>query len=235
MERSTAFAGRLAFASLVALASLLPGVSYGLPISGLFNTGVDQAGGVLANGQQELHYVLIGPPPSAQCPLCSGPAFARATDAAWLSPPPGSKWIGPIDNNDAPGATFYSYSLTFDLTGLDPSTAVITGLWSSDNGSQILLNGTDTGWVNGDPGGRSFEQLTSFSIATGFEPGFNSLEFVVGNAGGPTSLLVSNLSGTAQAIPDPTPASLVSLGLLALAGLRRGARRVRLVRPRESS
>jgi len=191
------------------------------PITGLFNTGVDESGVVRSNGQQELHYFLIGPPPSAQCPLCSGPAFARPTDTAWLSPPAGSKWIGPIDNNNAPGATFYSYSLTFDLTGLDPATASITGRWSSDNGSQIFLNGTDTGWINGDPGSRSFEQLTSFSIAAGFQSGFNTLEFVVGNAGGPTSLLVSDLSGAAQPIPEPSTGLFVGLGLAGIAVARR--------------
>jgi hypothetical protein len=143
------------WAAIFAAASLPVVVSPSLvsadPIPGLFNTGVNDFGALLPNGTVDEHYDLVGPPATPQCPGCPGPAVARATDAAWVAPPSGSKWIGPVDNNDAPGgSSLFSYTLTFDLTGLDPTTAAISGIWSSDNGGRILLNGVDTVFDTGD-------------------------------------------------------------------------------------
>jgi hypothetical protein len=195
-------------------------------IPGLFNTGVDDSGSLLLNGSSDTHFILVGPPPSTQCPLCSSNAVARPTDGAWISPPDGSKWIGPIDNNDAPGGVVYQYTITFDLTALDPDSAMITGIWSSDNGSFIRLNGIDIGLTNGDAGSRAFEFMTPLLIDSGFRSGTNALTFVVGNnGGGPTSLLVSDLTGSAAPIPEPSTVSLLLAGPLLLARLR--ARRCR--------
>ena len=39
----------------------------------------------------------------------------------------------------------YVYRTTFDLTGFDPTTAMISGIWSADDrGIDILINGTST-------------------------------------------------------------------------------------------
>jgi len=213
----------IALAILAAIFLATP-VASADPILGLFNTGVDSSGSLLSNGSSDPHYALVGPPPSAQCPLCSENAVARATDAAWISPPAGSKWIGPIDNNDAPGGVVYQYTITFSLTNLDPESAVISGLWSSDNGSFILVNGIDTGLTNGDAGSRAFEFMTPLLIDRGFVSGANTLTFVVGNnGGGPTSLLISGLTGSANPIPEPSTFTLVLTGLVLLA--RRPTRR----------
>lgn len=194
------------------------------PIPGLFNTGVDDFGSLLPNGSVDLHYDLVGPPPSASCPLCAGPAVARATDAAWIAPPSGSKWIGPDDpTNGAPAGTIFVYTLSFDLTGLDPTTAVVSGLWSSDNGGLISLNGVDTTFDTGSQSDQPFRSLHNFSLTGGFISGVNELTFTVLNGGGPTSLLVANVSGTADVAPIPEPSTglLMGFGLLGLAIQRR--------------
>ena len=122
----------------------------------------------------------------------------------WPAAPPGSAWIGPNDGDIGVAAGEYVYTLTFDLSGFDPSTAVITGDWDADDApSTILLNGSNTG--------NSLEpyagwQLFPFSINGNLVSGVNVLEFRVGNhdSGGPTptGLLVANLSATATRWPD---------------------------------
>lgn len=132
-----------------------------------------------------------------------------------------SAWIGPNNDPqvDGPVGT-YDYRTTFDLTGFYPSTATITGGWSSDNnGLQILLNGVDTG----NPG-TSFTQFSigfaPFSITTGFKPGINTLDFLVNNGGGPTALRVE-MTGTATPTPEPGSLFLLGTGLAGFAGVIR--------------
>src|SRR5439155_14931059 len=42
----------------------------------------------------------------------------------------------------------YTYRTTFDLTGLNPATAILTGQFASDNGAIIKLNGVTVGPSN---------------------------------------------------------------------------------------
>src|SRR5262249_2698200 len=114
-----------------------------------------------------------------------------------------------------------------------PSSASITGQWSSDNaGLKILLNGVDTG-NPGNPYGPSggpfsFDHWVSFLISAGFQDGLNTLDFIVMNGNnaddqtGPTSLRVE-LSGTAAATPLPAALPLFAggLGVIGLLARRR--------------
>jgi len=162
------------------------------PIPGLYYTGVDNTGTVLPVGTSEQHYEMTGP---------SYPATVITASPYWIKPSAGSSWIGPSNGNVNDPLGDYSYVLTFDLTGLDPATAVISGGWATDNTAKILLNGIDTGISKPLYG---FTSLDSFTISSGFVPGTNTLEFVVSNrpegAGSinPTGLLVANLSGEAS-------------------------------------
>jgi hypothetical protein len=114
----------------------------------------------------------------------------------------------------------YVYRLVFDLTGLEPSTAVITGRWTSDNvGPAVRLNGQETGFTSDG----SFPLLGNpFTIASGFIDGTNTLDFVVNNAGtvaNPTGFRCE-LSGTADFQPPPgTPPSITAQPASATAGL----------------
>src|SRR5437016_3623537 len=71
----------------------------------------------------------------------------------------------------------YQYRTTFDLTGLDPTTAVLNGQWAADNLGLIQLNGV-TVPNSASQGYRSF---TIFSITSGFVQGINTLDFIVTN------------------------------------------------------
>jgi hypothetical protein len=191
-------------------------------ITTLYNTGVNNAGAVLPDGTiGDPHYSLIAVP--------AGTVHSRVRTATGGYPIPpyfgddnASAWIGPNNDAQLDGAVGnYTYRTTFDLTGFDPSTASITGGWSSDNnGVMILLNGVNTG--NLETRFNQFEiGFAPFTVASGFVSGVNTLDFVVYNGGGPTSLRVE-MTGTAnQTVPDGGSTVLLLGGVLSLLGLVR--------------
>ena len=118
-------------------------------IPGLFNTGVDNAGALLPAGSVDPHYRLYQ---SADAGFPGPNAFVLndvwpVQAGTWMLNGPTSKWLAPQTSQatgNLPGD--YVFRLTFDLTGLDPDTAIITGRWSSDNGGvDIRINGVGTG------------------------------------------------------------------------------------------
>jgi hypothetical protein len=194
----------------------------------LFNTGVDASGTPLADGTiGDPHYVLVSVP--------GGTTDLRVRTSAGGYPIPpyigddsSSAWIGPNNDSEVNGPVgSYDYRTTFSLAGLNPATALITGGWSSDNnGLQILINGVDTG----NPG-TSFSQFSigfaSFSISSGFDPGVNTIDFIVNNGGGPTALRVE-MSGTASNVPELSTWGMMLVGFagLGFAGYRRTSKRL---------
>src|SRR3989442_11338289 len=139
---------RFFFGAAFAAGLLLARPAWAAPIPGLFNTGVGINGALLASGSVDPHYKLI----ESVDPAFPGPNALVLNDTGfpippWLANGPNSKWIAPQANQgtgNQPGD--YKYRIIVDLTGLEPSSAVITGRWSSDNaGAGILLNGVATG------------------------------------------------------------------------------------------
>ncbi|MFO1435622.1 MAG: hypothetical protein U1F34_04415 [Gammaproteobacteria bacterium] len=143
----------------------------------------------------------------------------------------GAKWISQKDNPNGDGEIgdyiFFTY---FDLTGLDPSTASITGKVRSDNGLvDVNLNGTTSAGVSS---GSTFNinqgSLPTINITSGFLPGQNVLVFKINNeacpncgiGGNPVGLL-SNVQLTATAVPVPPAAWLFGSAVLGLSGFGR--------------
>jgi hypothetical protein len=150
--------------------------------------------------------------------ISSAPAGANTTPAivtgypvgsAWFANDATSSWIGPnVANADGPIGD-YTYTTTFDLTGLVANTAQISGNWAADNdGVSILLNGVATG-ITANTGDINYGSFTGFSIdnTANFVSGVNTLAFTINNSGGPTGLRVA-MTGTAEpnsaAVPEPS-------------------------------
>ena len=202
------------------------GQAQAVPIPGLFNTGVDDAGVPLVFGDVDPHYTIVLPGVADAFVIdetAGSPPFPPVAPM-WVPSSTTSKWIShsvpPLDG----GGITYSYSLTFDLTGLDEDTAFIAGSWAVDDLAPfgiwgIFLNGVGTGFLNGGP-----SALTPFLIPAGsplFDPGPNELEFVLTTAGpGFEGLRVEGITGEAAPlvapIPEPATVLLLASGLAGL-------------------
>ena len=217
------FRTRLLLAGLIAtLPALLPAA----PISTLYSTGVDDGGKLLAAQASDPHYRLIQvpDPTDATAPGLETNAPAYTLKAGfpvgpWIAEGPNSRWIAPQadqSGGNVPGS--YIYRTKFDLTGLDPATAQVSGRWTSDNGGfDILLNGASLGISQGG----DFAGFYSFEITSGFVAGENTLDFVVSNAGdaiNPTGLRVEIVRAIAEKPGDPPRFLSQPTGLLALVG-----------------
>lgn len=160
-----------------------------------------------------------------------------------------SKWDSPFANestdsdpNSCPSSETscstpvgYIYQESFNLTGYNLSTVVITGEWSADNYGYIVVNGTEVttgtdGIISNIDG--QFEDFFDFvlnSSNTTFVSGTNTIDFYVFNNpnGTPdvTGLNVDIESDSASpAVPEPGSLGLLGLGL---AGLYVAARKRR--------
>ena len=179
-----------------------------VPITGLFNTGVDGSGNAWgAGGVSDIHYNAV---------LIPSPVFTpvTVTDSAFPFPPwvpnnANSRWIGPRANSQGPAGN-YIYRTTFNLpANANLSTAMLGGLWGTDDWSNdIYLNGTLNPNVSA-----GFTSLVPFMVTAGFQTGLNSLEFRLTNAGGPTGLRVDRIAGKYDLIPEPGTCALAAIGL----------------------
>ena len=205
--RAVVFAG---FFILLVISS----TAIGVPIV-LHNTGLTTAGTPASAGAVDSNYAMI----SSSNPDYPGPAVIEFDLPGGYQPDSSTaQWIGPVADGSSitgdRGQGTIIYSTSFDLTGMNPATASITGHWiTDDNGLTILINGQNSGNAP-----TTVEQIAPFSITSGFQPGINTLDFVVFNTGGATGLFVE-MSGSAT--PEPASLSLLGFGVMGLLARRR--------------
>ena len=206
--------------------------AHAIPITDLYNTGVDNNGNALGDLVADPHYSITSPTRYTATTVAED-GYPISTRGPWISNTSTSRWIGPDTNNAtaAPNLNM-GYITTFTLAAnADLSTVQITGLGAADDRlDDVLLNGNSLGRLFA-----GFRNLTPFSITSGFVSGVNTLEFIVHNsrAGGPTGLRIQDITGSYQlaaSVPEPGLPLLITGGLL-LMGLTRWRTQTLLRKP----
>lgn len=210
-------------ASGIALASFGAAAVESNQIDGLYNTGAG-----LASGKIDTHYSFEAISGTAVGTDGHG-VTTRQTGLnsmfyAWLDNTADSKWLTPTINArqsyDPTEPGLYKWSISFDLTGLDITSAWITGRWAADNNGYIQLNGTTIS------SGSALDSWTSFSATAGFLSGVNTLDFFVTNlaqkVGNATGVRVEFLDSYAvAAVPEPESWALILAGLAVVGAIAR--------------
>lgn len=203
---------------------------------GVYNTGV--AGSVYT------YQFMPGTPTIAQTGGHSYPASGTAVvGTPGLFPltayksgnAAGSQWVLTRSNAGVSGDFsdlngHFVFSTTFTAPAGTHGGEIVGRVAADNQIQQILLNGVDTGFAGGplSSPANGFP-FTPFSITSGFQPGLNTLSFVVWNqpqtGGNPVGLNVNLQSATVQ---TPEPATLVVVGVMAGLGGIRAWRRKRM-------
>ena len=157
----------------------------------LFSTGVNAQGAALASGARgDPHYTLTSVPLLASTTVQIGASDSQS--GTWPTLKPVSAWIMPLGGQGIVPTGSYTYQTTFDLTGFNPATVVISGQVMADDQVTIQVNGAAAVSTSAD-----YNTAVAFKLNTGFTDGVNVLRFYVGNTGGPTGLRVA-MTGTAS-------------------------------------
>lgn len=113
------------------------------------------------------------------------------------SPPQWSfgRWISPSRTVVNAASGFYRYRTSFDLTGYNPNTVDIRGVWDADDTAVCYVNGVLAATLTKN----NLYDSGQLFLNSGFKPGINTIEFVVTNATpSPTGLMVTFQSATAR-------------------------------------
>lgn len=215
---------RILLSSALVLTSSGVFAAVALPwIDDLYNTGEGFAAG--ATDTRYSFGVLAGTATGTDGfgVVASGTGFPFGS---WLANTADSKWLAPAVNAaqsyDPSSAGQYVWTLSFDLTGKDTTSAFLAGRWASDNEGLVKLNGTTIS------NGSSFTSWTGFSADDGFVAGVNTLEFIVTNqaagSGNPTGVRVEFLESyavVAAPVPEPSSYALILAGLVVVGSIAR--------------
>ena len=177
-------------------------------ITGLFNTGVNDAGAALAEGTADSHYSLISAPPGS-----TSSNNALQLSYAWIRNDADSSWIGSAALEPT---GIYKYQTTFTLqAGADPRSVQIGFDIATDNFLRdILVNGVSTG-ISSNVQYRALTHLELNGVNAAFQAGANTITFVIDNrdtvtpvpgSAGPTGLRIDNMTATVAVI---TPSDVI--------------------------
>ena len=184
------------------LATALGGGSLAIAATGadisVHHTGVDSSDAVVASGASTAYWELTAQPGSG---YTLGAHPVRYYNPNYTPDLSDAAWVSPTASGSAGTLGYYTYSLSFDLTGFDPSTAFISGRFATDNEGSIGLNGGSVATT----GNADFRDLKSFQIDSGFLPGLNTVDVSVNNGGDPTSFIVVFDRATAKPLAAPMP------------------------------
>jgi hypothetical protein len=142
-----------------------------------FNTGVDNSGNVLPDNSVDPHYTIFSSPQGNNLPayVINRTGFPFPPGGAWIPDSSTSAWLSPDPGAFQSSYGVYDYRTTVDLTGFDPTTAVLTGRTAVDDNLQnILVNGQSTGISGG------FDTFIPYTIGSSyFHAGVNTIDFLI--------------------------------------------------------
>ena len=183
----------------------------------IFGSGKDNLGNFLPGGAVDPHYTITGYPGTN-----TGSISAVVVNAGGL--PHGTIAEENSLSPDVQGTGDYTYSTTFDLTGLNISTASLTGTWGGDDDpGGVFLNGIVIPYTPLTGPGLGFFGGT-YTAASGFLPGVNTLSFEIDQADNYydyANIGDGTVSANAISTPEPGSATLVTFGLMTFAWMRR--------------
>jgi hypothetical protein len=190
-------------------------------VPGIYGTGLNNSGGLLADGAIDPHYQLIGSPSTIYPP--GSPLFVVNSNTypipPWMANGPNSKWLSLQTIPQGVTAGNYTFRTTFDLTGYIPGTARIAGNWTGDDdGIDVKINALST--LTSYSGPNEFMVFHPFTITAGFLPGLNTLDFIINNGLDRTGLR-TELSLIAVPVPEPGTLILCGIGFGLLARRRK--------------
>ncbi len=221
VNEATGGAGTGGYTSLRAEMSSGIATSNRVQIPGLLNTGETAVdGALLADNGSAVGWTGLGPGANPFTPIAND-GTGGFPIGPWLADNNNSTWLSPASNTEGAEGNF-NYSLSFDLTGLEPASAEVLGRFAVDNDATLLLNGNPTGFS-----GSGFDSWKTFNLTSGFLPGVNTLTVAVfnGPGAGPTGIRVEFDSASALVVPEAGSALLTLLATGYLLGRRGRCRR----------
>jgi hypothetical protein len=144
-----------------------------------------------------------------------GPWAADTTSSSWL-----------VDNTANPqtGGLPLSFQTTFNLAGLDPSTASVSLEWGVDDTGTLLLNGNVVASLSDETGGAPWTSLHVVTLNSGFLPGVNTLEVALTSSDDNfegARVQINSATASPAAVPEPSSFVLLAGVVSALVCFRR--------------
>lgn len=139
--------------------------------------------------------------------IASNGAYASNGDAGATDP--SSQWVWTGKGSNSPTSAVYTFS--FDLTGFDLTTAVLSGVWGVDNNGTVSLNGNKIAELLGSDE-QNFRTLHAYGTDHDafFLAGLNTLTFSLFDTGRPAAFrATAEVMAEVSAVPVPASGVLL--------------------------